>query len=78
MIWLFKEVATITNGLAFFVECLRHSAKIILHSAKDTRQTFYRQTILCRVLFLDTRQKKNTREIKNLKKPQKIAKHFLN
>jgi hypothetical protein len=41
----------ITTGLAFFVECLKHSAKAILHLAKNTLQTFYRQRVLCRVLF---------------------------
>jgi hypothetical protein len=33
-----------TTGIAFFAECLRHSAK-------NTRQIFYRQRVLCRVLF---------------------------
>jgi hypothetical protein len=40
-----------TTGIAFFAECLRHSAKTISHSAKNTRQIFYRQRVLCRVLF---------------------------
>jgi hypothetical protein len=52
----FMHVAT-TTGIAFFAECLRHSTKTILHSAKNTRQIFHRQRVLCRVLFSDTRQR---------------------
>jgi hypothetical protein len=52
-------------------------------SAKNTRQTFYRQRVLCRVLFLGPSvekhsAKKITRQIKNCKKTQKNSKTFLN
>jgi hypothetical protein len=55
----------ITTGITFFAECLRHSAE-----AKNTWQIFYRQRVLCRVLFSDTRQSlcrvsKSTQQIKN-------------
>jgi hypothetical protein len=61
----------------------RQSLCRVLHSAKNTRQIFYRQTVLCRVLFSDTWQRlyrvsKNTRQINNRKKIQKTAKLFLN
>jgi hypothetical protein len=47
-----------------------------------TWQTFYRQKVLCWVLFSDILQRlcrvsKSTRQIKNRKKPQKTAKLFL-
>jgi hypothetical protein len=41
-----------TTGHSSFAECLRHSAKAILHSAKDARRTVHRQQPLCRVLFV--------------------------
>jgi hypothetical protein len=56
-------MVTNTTELTFFAECLRHSAKAILHSAKAfdecyTRQTFYRQRVISGVLFSDTRLEK--------------------
>lgn len=74
-----------TTGLTFFAECLRHLAKAILHSTKlllsVTLDKEYSANILSGkgslpITFLDTRQK-STRQIKNRKKPQKTAKHFL-
>jgi hypothetical protein len=79
-----REYKIYTTGIAFFAECLRHSAKAILHSAKNTRQIFYRQRVLCRVLFFGLcRVSKSTRQRKTLgklriEKIKKTAKHFLN
>ena len=42
----------LTTGFRFFAECLRHSAKANLHSAKNTRQKIDRQSPLCRVSFI--------------------------
>jgi hypothetical protein len=80
---------TSTTGITFFVACLRHSAKTILYLAKplpSVRQTFYRQRVLCRVLFFGHSvktlpsiekhsAKKSTQQIKNQKNKKK-AKHF--
>jgi hypothetical protein len=63
-----------TTGIAFFAECLRHSTKAILHSANNTRQTFYRQRTLPNVEKHSTN--KSTRQIKNRKKP-KNSKTFI-
>jgi hypothetical protein len=46
-----RTVRDLTTGLTFFAECLRHSVKAILHSANNTRQTFYRQRVHYRLLF---------------------------
>jgi hypothetical protein len=46
------HLGAFTTGLSFFAECRRHSAKTILHSAKNARRTVYRQQPLCRVLFV--------------------------
>jgi hypothetical protein len=79
----------------FFAKCLRHSAKailqslkLVLHSVNNTQQTFYRQNILCRILFLrhsakilpsvdKNSTKKSTQQIKNRKTPWKNSKTFL-
>jgi hypothetical protein len=64
-----RERENITTGIAFFIECLRHSAN-------NTRQIFHRQRVLCGVLFFGHSAKtlpiakkhsakKNTRQIKN-------------
>jgi hypothetical protein len=59
--------STCTTGIAFFAECLRHSAKAILHSA-----IFHRQRVLCRVLFSETRQRKTLGKLRIKKKQQNI------
>jgi hypothetical protein len=57
-----------TTGITFFAA--------ILHSAKNTRQTFYRQRI-----FLSSVEKhsanKNTQQIKNSKKPKNSKTFFI-
>jgi hypothetical protein len=66
-----SDFGSCTTGHSSFAECLRHSAKTILHSAKNTRRTVHRQQPFCRVLFvghsaknlpsaIDTRQRKVT------------------
>jgi exopolysaccharide biosynthesis predicted pyruvyltransferase EpsI len=49
--------------------------KSILHSAKNNRQTFYRQRVLCRV-SKNTQQRKTSGKLR-IKKPKKTTKHFL-
>jgi hypothetical protein len=67
----------LTTGITFFVECLRHSTKPFY-----TRQTVYRQRVLCRVLFIGhwaktlpsvekLSAKKSNWQIKNRKNPKK-------
>ena len=41
-----------TTGDALFAECLGHSAKALLHSAKSKRQSRIRRRVLCRVPFV--------------------------
>jgi hypothetical protein len=41
-----------TTGIRGFAECLGHSAKLRLYSAKGTRQRFYRQRRIYRVPFV--------------------------
>jgi hypothetical protein len=80
-----------TTGIAFFAECLGHSAKTILHSAKalpsvtlgkehspnissakNTRQIFHRQRVLCRVLFWTLGKEKHSKlRIEKIKKNSK-------
>jgi hypothetical protein len=43
-------IITTRNGR--FAECPKHSAKPQKHSAKKAWQTVYRQSLICRVLFL--------------------------
>jgi hypothetical protein len=69
--------SALTTGLALFVECLRHSVKAILHSAKSLPSVTIGKEYSANILlakgslpsiFLNTRRKKNP----------KIAKHFFN
>jgi 5-formaminoimidazole-4-carboxamide-1-beta-D-ribofuranosyl 5'-monophosphate synthetase len=81
-----------TTGIAFFAECLRHSAKAILHSAKPLPSVtldkyFIGKGFFAEYFFSDTRQRlcrvsKSTRQRKTLnklkiEKTKKTAKHFL-
>jgi hypothetical protein len=50
-----KTWSNLTNHYRNHVLC--RVSKVILHSAKNTQQTFYRQKVLYRVLFSDTRQR---------------------
>jgi hypothetical protein len=88
----------VTTGLVFFAECLRHSAKTILHSVKSLSSvtlgkeysanilsakdslpsTFFGHSVKSLPSVEKHSTNKNTRQIKNHKKPQKIAKHFFN
>jgi hypothetical protein len=52
----------LTTGIAFFAEC-------------NTRQTFYRQRVLCWVLFSDTRKRKPLDKLR-IEKIQKNSKTF--
>jgi hypothetical protein len=66
-----------TTGIAFFAECLRHSAKAILHSAKalpsvTLGKDFIGKELFAECFFSDTRQlcrvSKSTRQRKTLGK----------
>jgi hypothetical protein len=67
-----------TTGIAFFAECLRHSAKAILHSAKalpsvTLGKDFIGKGFFAECFFSDTRQRlcrvsKSTRQRKTLDK----------
>jgi hypothetical protein len=83
----------ITTGIAFFAECLRHSAKAILHSTKPLPSVtldkyFIGKGFFADYFFSDTLQrlcrvskkhsaKKNTRQIKNRKNLKKQQNIFL-
>jgi hypothetical protein len=81
--WPFDQALTVgirttTTGIAFFAECLRHSAKAILHSAKPLPsvtlgKNFIGKGFFAECFFSDTRQRlcrvsKSTRQIKTLGK----------
>jgi hypothetical protein len=74
---------TYTTGIAFFVECVSktldkgHFTLGKAFAECNTRQIFYRQRVLCRVLFSDTRERKTLGKLRIEKKP-KNTKHFLN
>jgi hypothetical protein len=78
-----------TTGIVFFAaECLRHSAKAILHSAKalpsvtlgkeHSAKISSAKGSLPSVFFSDTRQKKTLGKLRIEKIKKKTAKHFLN
>jgi hypothetical protein len=70
--WLLSALNT--TGIAFFAECLRHSAKFILHSANilstkgSLPSTFFGHSV---------KTLQNTRQIKNRKKQKKQQNIFL-
>jgi hypothetical protein len=73
-----------TIGIVFFLSKTLDKDHFTLGKAFAEgypRQTFYRQKVLCRILFSDTRKKlcrvsKNTQQINNRKKPQTNTKRF--
>jgi hypothetical protein len=85
---LLRAVLPFTTGIAFFAECLRHSAKAILHSAKALPSVTLGKehsakgslpSAFFRTLgkdFAECQKALGKLRIKKIKK--KTAKHFLN